>query len=72
MKISNIKTNLFNQHPIFIAGTHKSGTSLIRSLFDGHSNIYSIPMETHYFQLNKFWVDNEYRKQNPIKLNYSL
>ncbi len=69
MKIPNIKTNLFNQNSIFIAGTHKSGTSLLRSLFDGHSNIYSIPMETHYFQLNKFWVDNEYRKQRPVILN---
>ncbi|NHZ84676.1 MAG: hypothetical protein GWP19_02210, partial [Planctomycetia bacterium] len=59
------KTDILNQNPIFIAGAHKSGTSLLRSLLDGHSSIYAIPIETHYFQLVKFWVDNEYRKQFP-------
>ena len=58
-----------NQEPIFILGAHKSGTSLLRSLFNGHSQLYTIPFETHYFQLANHWVDYEYRKQRPKNLN---
>jgi len=57
-----------NQKPIFILGMHKSGTSLLRSLFNGHSQLYTIPIESHYFQNMKYWVDNEYRFQRPEKL----
>jgi len=57
-----------NNNPIFILGAHKSGTSLLRSLFDGHSQLYVIPFETHYFQNMKYWVDNEYRKERPVTL----
>jgi hypothetical protein len=58
-----------NDSPIFLLGLHKSGTSLLRSIFDGHSQIFSIPIEAHFFQNMKYWVDNEYRKQYPVKLN---
>lgn len=58
-----------NDSPIFLLGLHKSGTSLLRSIFDGHSKIFTIPIESHYFQNMKYWVDNEYRKQRPMKLN---
>ena len=60
---------LMNQKPIFILGMHKSGTSLLRSLFDGHPQLYTIPIESHYFQNMKYWVDNEYRFQRPEKLS---
>ncbi len=36
--------------PIFILGCHKSGTSLLRSLLDGHPSLQVIPIETHFFQ----------------------
>ena len=58
-----------NQQPVFILGAHKSGTSLIRSIFDGHSQLYVIPVETHFFQNMKYWVDNEYRYQRPQPLD---
>jgi len=34
--------------PIFITGAHKSGTSLLRSLLDGHRNLFVLPFETHF------------------------
>ncbi len=33
--------------PVFLAGCHKSGTSLLRSLLDGHPELAAIPFETH-------------------------
>ena len=35
---------------IFILGAHKSGTSLLRSLLDGHSKLSVLPIETHPFK----------------------
>ena len=58
-----------NQKPTFLLGAHKSGTSLLRSLFDGHSQLYTIPIEAHYFQNRKYWVDNEYRLERPARLD---
>ena len=38
--------------PIFILGCHKSGTSLIRSLLDGHPEIdFVYPNELHFFRV---------------------
>ncbi len=54
--------------PIFLCGAHKSGSSLLRSLFDGHPDLYAIPFETHYFQNMHLWVDNEYRMERPKNL----
>lgn len=57
-----------NSNPIFILGCHKSGTSLLRSLFDGHPEVIVFPKETHFFQyggygtiypLRKAWPDGE-------------
>jgi hypothetical protein len=58
-----------NQQPIFILGAQKSGTSLLRSILDGHSKLFVIPMETHYFQLAKYWVDFEFRAERPGKIS---
>ena len=58
-----------NQKPIFIAGAHKSGTSLLLSLLNGHSQLFTFPTETHYFQNMNYWVDNEYRSQRPRSLS---
>ena len=60
-----------NQKPIFLLGIHKSGTSLLRSLLNGHSQLYTIPIETHYFQNMHYWVDNEYRFKRPKPLSHS-
>lgn len=50
--------------PIFILGSHKSGSSLLRSLLDGHKSLYVVPTEAHFFQYYGFWVD--------YRLRYSL
>lgn len=55
--------------PIFILGSHKSGTSLLRSLFDGHSEIFTNPIETHFFDLFGEWVDYDYRRQKPEEVS---
>lgn len=58
-----------NQYPIFLLGAHKSGTSLLRSLIDGYSQLFTVPIESHYFQNMHHWVDYDYRSQLPERLS---
>ncbi len=51
--------------PIFILGAHKSGTSLLRSLLDGHPDLFVIPLETHVFQAAGYWVDYSLSSERP-------
>ena len=53
--------------PIFILGSHKSGTSLLRSLLDGHPELFVIPFETHFMALLGRWITYSYRKQAPVE-----
>ena len=53
-----------NQKPIFIFGPHKSGTSLLRSLLDGHPDLFSIPIESHVFSGMGMGIRYEKKKQN--------
>jgi len=36
--------------PIFLLGSHKSETSLLRALLDGHKDLFVFPTETHLFK----------------------
>jgi protein-tyrosine sulfotransferase len=54
--------------PIFILGAHKSGTSLLRSLFDSHSELAVVPKEFHPFQIMGYWVSYSYAQQRPLEL----
>ncbi|AVR46906.1 hypothetical protein C7S20_17465 [Christiangramia fulva] len=56
--------------PIFLLGAHKSGTSLIRALFDGISRYAVLPIETHPFQILDYGIRYPYRKQNPKSLHF--
>lgn len=56
--------------PIFILGGHKSGTSLMRNLLDGVPGIFSIPVETHIFELTGHWVDYAMRRSLPRKQTF--
>lgn len=58
-------SNYFNPQPVFILGAHKSGSSLLRSLLDGHPALFVIPIETHFFQLANYWVDYRLRRSRP-------
>ena len=40
----------FINHPVFICGHPKSGTSLLTALFDGHPEILSYPEKTMFFR----------------------
>lgn len=42
---------------LFILGCHKSGTTLLRSLFDGTNNYFSIPIEAHFFENLRWWIN---------------
>lgn len=50
------------ENPIFILGCHKSGTSLLKNLLDGHPELFAIPSETHFFQYSGYWVDYALRR----------
>ena len=55
------------RQPVFILGSHKSGTSLLRSLLDGVNEFFVIPIETHFFQYSGHWVDYSFRSALPGK-----
>jgi len=54
--------------PIFIVGPHRSGTTLLLRLFDGHPELFTIPFETHFFEHAGYQIDYEGRKKYPMKL----
>jgi len=60
---------VINIGPIFILGCHKSGTSLLRSLLDGHKDLFVIPIESHFFQNCKLSVDYRFRQSFPQRLS---
>lgn len=57
------------RNPIFILGSHKSGSSLLRSLLDGHPELFVIPTEIHYFQYTGHWVDYRLRYALPKQMD---
>lgn len=56
--------------PIIITGCHKSGTTLLRNLFDGYPDLFVIPCESHFFQLSKHWIDYSFRRTRPEELDF--
>ncbi len=56
--------------PIFLLGSHKSGTTLLRNLLDGADGHFVIPVETHLFPLAGFWVQYALRQSLPRTLTY--
>ncbi|MEI7035759.1 sulfotransferase [Fulvimonas yonginensis] len=55
--------------PVFLLGSHKSGSSLLRSLLDGHPQLAVLPKETHLFQFTNHWVDYRRRRNLPRTLD---
>lgn len=53
--------------PIFILGCHKSGTSLLRSLLDGHGELVVFPREVHFFHHAGAWIDYPLRGALPVE-----
>ena len=58
-----------NDRPVFILGAHKSGSSLLRNLLDGHPALFVVPYETHFFQMSHYWVDYRLRRARPPRLS---
>lgn len=61
--------NAGNGAPVFLLGSHKSGSSLLRSLLDGHPELAVLPKETHLFQFTNHWVDYRRRRNLPRALD---
>jgi hypothetical protein len=59
------------ERPIFLLGSHKSGTSLLRSLLDGVSGLFVVPLETHFFQFGGYWVDYALRRARPVRMTFN-
>jgi len=59
-----------NKEPVFILGCTKSGTSLIRNLFDGHPAVFAAPAESHFFQYTGSWVSYFFRRSQPKNFTY--
>ncbi len=57
--------------PISILGSHKSGSSLLRRLLDGHPTFFVIPTESYYFQFTGHWVDYGLRYAWPKTMSTS-
>lgn len=55
--------------PVFILGPHKSGSTLLRNLFDGIPDHFVCPVETHFFKLMGRWVDYDLHRNFPEKVN---
>lgn len=58
------------KQPVFILGSHKSGTSLLRNLLDGASELFVVPCEAHFFQYGGYWVDYALRSSLPSELSF--
>lgn len=43
----------------------------MRSLFDGHPAVFCVPIESHFFQIMKYWVDYNYRKESPDTISFN-
>ena len=51
--------------PVFLLGSHKSGTSLLRALLDGHPELTVLPRETHFFPNSGHAVMYGLKRQPP-------
>lgn len=58
------------KQPIFILGSHKSGTTLLRNLINGAPDLFVVPLEAHFFQFTGFWVDYALRRSYPQTLSF--
>lgn len=51
--------------PIFILGAHKSGSSLVRALLDGHPDLCVLPLESHFLAHLNWWIQYPLRSNIP-------
>jgi len=49
------ETERFAEHPIFICGSMKSGTTLLCQLLDNHPDLFVMPWDSHYVKHKDRW-----------------
>ncbi len=54
------ETERFAEHPIFICGSMKSGTTLLCQLLDNHPNLLVMPWDSHYTKHIKKWKRTQF------------
>ncbi|MDB5131840.1 MAG: sulfotransferase [Mucilaginibacter sp.] len=55
----------FSQRPVFVCGVHRSGTTLLRNLLDGHPDLVVLPSEGTYYTNLEFKLHNLTEKERP-------
>jgi protein-tyrosine sulfotransferase len=58
--------------PIFIVGCHKSGTSLLRALLDGHPDVFVVPFEMQFFRTCNYWSQYSLNRRLPTNTLSSM
>lgn len=56
---------------LFLLGPHKSGTSLLRALLDGHPELDVVPVESHVFQFSGWPILYPYKRQRNTPFSFS-
>ncbi|MFW6222558.1 MAG: sulfotransferase family protein [Bacteroidota bacterium] len=72
----NISSKIFHEHPVFICGAPRSGTTLLMNLLDGHHNLLVFPHEVniiyYYYKfkndINKLFFIRDYLYSNELSL----
>lgn len=51
------RVDAFTENPVFLGGVHKSGTTLLRNLLDGHPNLFVLPTDGQGYRRVKALLD---------------
>lgn len=53
-----------NRKPVFVCGTHRSGTTLVRDLLDNHPSLSVLPSEGTFITNIEPWLKRAHKKQH--------
>jgi hypothetical protein len=53
------------RRPIFVLGCHKSGSTLVCCLLDGHKDLFVLPLEMHLLRYSGYWMNYPLQRDLP-------